>query len=305
MDKVIWALDAFTEDLRLHKKAASLLKAWSKLTPIAIEPVYVMSPDQLNVPPGIFALLKSQNQTEIERRLNGLLKKADIDGAVEPTLLVSDAFSLSQAVQTLLTHARKSKAIFILVGTHAKKGANRFLFGSFAENLVLQSEIPVFLVSPKTDPSELKHVLFATDLREPSREAFRTLVSQAKKRHFEITLYNKFEFFVDYTLAPLLGTNAYQQVMDKDLARRECLAQDLVLEAEREGVQVRMLVDQTSLETNVATSILHAAEKTGADSIAMASQSGKVASSILGSVTRQLIRGASYPIWIMHPETQL
>ncbi len=300
--RVIWAVDAFTEDRRLHQKAISVLKAWSKQSELVIEPVFVMSPDQIFAPPEVFAHISEGFQGEARMRLKGLMKKAGLAGLLEPTFLESNTFSLRMAVQTLLDYARQTKAEFILASTQSKKGVTRFLFGSFAESLVLQSEIPVFLVSPKTVPSALKHVLFASDFSDKSKEAFKEIAREAKERNFKITVYNKVEYLTDYSMAYITASSVYQKIVDQDLLKRKAQANDLVEWAKGQGVEAEVFVDDKSKEVNVAAAILKATSKVKADTIAIASQSGRVASAILGSVTRQVVRSAKHPVWVVHPQ---
>ncbi len=303
MKRVLWALDAFSQDTSLRQKATAVLKAWSKKSPLEIEPVYVLSPDQLSVPVGVFSLLASHAETEAKERMQSQMKRTRLQGVVEPTLLTSMNFSLRGAVDVLLDHARKTKAGFILVTTQSKKGVSRFLFGSFAESLVLQSEIPVFLVTPNTEVSALKRVLFSTDFGQQSREAFEALIAEAKEREFEVVVYNKFEFLVDTAIAPALSADVYKKIMQQDLEKRRTLSSEFVAIAEKSGVQATAIVDSNPKELNVSRAILKAAAKSKADTIAMASQSGRVTSALLGSVARQVIRNASLPVWVVHPKS--
>ncbi len=303
-NKVIWAVDAFTDDLSLHKKAASVLKAWTKGAGVSIEPVYILSPDQLGVPPEAFVHLAPEGQIEAKKRLTKLMKTSGLTNLLEPKFISSKNFSLRMAVDALLDYARSTNATFILASTQSRKGVSRFLFGSFAESLVLQSEIPVFLVSPKTQPSALKHVFFSTDLSEKSKEAFEEIVREAKERQFKITVYNNVEYFTDYSVTPVMSSNVYKELMAQDLLKRKAQTNDLVEYAKSQGVTATAKVDNQAKEPNVAAAILKAATKAKADTIAMASQSGRVASALLGSVTRQVLRGAKHPVWVIHPRAR-
>lgn len=81
----------------------------------------------------------------------------------------------------LLNYAHESNADLIAVSTLSRKGATRFLFGSFAETLVLQSDIPVLILSPKTQfAGPLSEILFPTDLGETSKETLERVAEMAK-----------------------------------------------------------------------------------------------------------------------------
>ena len=56
-----------------------------------------------------------------------------------------------------------------------------------------------------------------------------------------------------------------------------------------------------NLRTSVEDSILSWAEK-NPGLIAMAAKSSPIAATLLGSVTRKLIRASPDPVWVLHPE---
>lgn len=302
--KVIWAVDAFSEDTSLNLKAARILKAWVKNNPATIEPVYVMSPDSLRIPPEVFYGLKKETKAVAEKKINDLVKKAHLPSTMAPHFLESKNFSLRNAVETFLDYARETKASLIVASTQSKKGVTRFLFGSFAESLVLQSEIPVLLVSPHTVPTTLKHVLFASDLSEKSQAAFEELLREAEEQHFEITIYNKVEYLTDYSMGTLAMTSAYQEIIEGDVERRKSQVQALVEQAKKRGIKAEGFVDNKSGEVSPVPAILKFAKKVEADTIAMGAQSGPLVSAVLGSVTRQVIREAKLPVWVIHPKFQ-
>lgn len=302
--KIIWAVDAFSEDTSLNLKAARILKAWNKNSSAVIEPVYVMSPEFLRVPPEVFYNVTTHTRAIAEKRLKQLVSKAHLPSTIAPHCLESKNFSLRNAVTTFLEYARESKGSLIVTSTQSKKGMARFFFGSFAESLVLQSEIPVLVVSPHAVPAPLKHVLFATDLSEKSQTAFDELLCEAREQHFEITIYNKVEYLTDYPMGTVVITKVYQEAIAEDVDRRKSEMKALVDQALRVNVKAQGFVDNRSGEFSPVSAILKYARKVGADTIAMAGQSGPLTSAILGSVTRQVIRLAKCPVWIVHPEIQ-
>src|SRR5262249_39669163 len=152
----LWAIDPFSDKTQ-QLRTAGFLKALTKGQDITIEPVTVLSPDQLKV--------SSELELEAVQTLKKWLKPVKVNGLTEPTVLISDSLSRRAAVEKLLEYAEKSQASLIAVGTHARKGVMRFLLGSFAETLILHSKTPLLIVNPKCKPMPaIKEILFATDI---------------------------------------------------------------------------------------------------------------------------------------------
>jgi nucleotide-binding universal stress UspA family protein len=196
-------------------------------------------------------------------------------------------------------HAKKANAEMIVASTQSKKGVTRFLFGSFAETLVLQSEIPVLLVSPKTAPArKFRHIFFPTDLTDKSRQVFEGAIALAIAHKAKLTLFHKVEYLNEYSVAAFVPP-INQEYLRSDLQRRKAELTGLAEQARARGVKVDIVLD--SKVRSIVDSIVSAAKRGKADLIAMASQTGPVATALLGSVTRQLLRSATCPVWVVHP----
>lgn len=298
--RILWAVDALATDKALQDKTVKILRAWAKGSGAVIEPVFILSPDQLYVPPDMLSTLATDLKETAKKNLDAIAKRAKLPGLLAPTLLAADNFSLRNAVDHLVAYARQTGAELIVVSSSSKKGATRFLFGSFAETLILHSEIPVFLVTPKTiATSTFKHIFFPTDLSERSRDVFRTVTALAKAHRSKITLFHKIEYLNQYTLATLESTPLYQGYMKDDIIRRRHLIEAMAEDARAHGVKTDVVLDK-KLDT-VSESIFRAARRAKADLIAMASQTGPVVTALLGSVTRQTLRAAPCPVWVVHP----
>jgi nucleotide-binding universal stress UspA family protein len=84
--------------------------------------------------------------------------------------------------------------------------------------------------------------------------------------------------------------------MEKEREKRDKLVNDLASRARKKGIPVSVRVDINA--KSVTQSILDAAQSEKADWIAMAAESGPVASALLGSITRQVVRHAQCPVWV-------
>ncbi len=300
--RILWAVDAFAEDKELHKKTAKLLKAWTKGENVAIEPVFILGPDQIRVSLDMFAELVPDLRVTAKERLQGMMKTVKMPGLLEPTFLSSSSISLRGAVHELLLYARQIGAELIVAGTNSKKGATRFLFGSFAETLVLQSEIPVFIVGPKAQAvSTFKHILFPSDGTDKAREALEKVLPLVKEHNAKLTIFHKVEYINEFTVGTLESTPIYTKLMEDDLKRRRKNGEALLALAKKNGVDADFVMG-TKMVTSVAEAVLKAAKRAGADMIAMASQTGPFATAILGSCARQVLRSSQCAVWIIHPQ---
>jgi len=300
--QIVWAVDAAMEDKALFQKTVKALQAWSKDAPVVIEPVYILSPDQVRLPEGMFGEVHDDLQTIQRKNLDKLLSKVKLPGLQPLSVVVSPNYSLRSAVHELILHARETKATLIAASTLSKKGVSRFLFGSFAETLVLQSEIPVFLVSPKTEPVKaIRHILFPTDLSEKSREVFNRVVAIAAEHRARLTVFHKVEYMNAFA-TPAFEPRIYQQCLDQDLARRRTELAKLAELARARKVPVDVVTDTRG--TSTVGAIVAAARKRKVDLIALASQTGPVTTALLGSVTRQLLRTSTTPVWVVHPDAR-
>ena len=88
----------------------------------------------------MYETLNKQGQQDI----NYVKSLGEMRGvAVEPVLLDG------HPAEELIRYAEKERMDIIIMGTHGKKGLDRLLLGSVAENLVRHSKVPVMVVGEK------------------------------------------------------------------------------------------------------------------------------------------------------------
>jgi nucleotide-binding universal stress UspA family protein len=277
-----------------------VLQAWAKEAPVTIEPLYILSPDQVQLPTAFFGEVHDDLMTSGREKLTKALSKLKLPGLQPVSVVVSPNYSLRSAVHTLINHARRTQATLIVASTMSKKGVPRFLFGSFAETLVLMSDIPVLLVSPKTQPARaVRHILFPTDLSPKSNEVFETVLSLAAEHRSKLTLFHKVEYLTDFS-SPAFAPETYQKFFDEDLLRRQRELSQLADTARARGLKVDIVMNKRG--TSIVEAIVSAVRKQKSDLVALASQTGPVTTALLGSVTRQLVRTCPSPVWVVHPD---
>ncbi|HUK54268.1 MAG TPA: universal stress protein [Candidatus Binatia bacterium] len=86
-------------------------------------------------------------------------------------------------------------ADMIVLGTHGRTGAQKFLLGSVAEEVFRQSEVPVMTIGPRVQVgrhsgARFHHVLYATDFTPESRAAAPYAVSIAQENQAQLILFH-------------------------------------------------------------------------------------------------------------------
>lgn len=306
MKKILWAIDAFQSDISLEKTSVDLIRTLAKKTGAQIEPIYVLSPEQLNLSVEMTPKLFSHYRPAAEKALKQALRNTHIPSIIEPHVLTEKSASLSQSVQALNSYALSSGADLIAVGTHAKKGLSRLLLGSFTEALLLQSRVPVLTINPKAKSSTRDNsILFATDTSEGSEAAFKQLLKLAKDLGSKLTLYH----YIRNPIDPIIQSGAFllgggwvpvSTYVRQESAQIEKDLEKMAQKARKEGIKTEVIVD--SGFEGVTEGILEAATHSKATLIALAAQSGPVAAALIGSISRQVVRSADIPVWVIHTQ---
>lgn len=300
-NKVIWAVDAFSKDLGLFRKMAGFLKAWVKGSDRIIEPVYVLSPDQVRIPSEIFSSLATESEAQAKIAIHHTLQGIKLPHS-EPKFLKSNDFSLRTAVKTLVDYARASDAEFIALGTQSKQSVSRFLFGSFAESLLVYSDIPILMLTPECKPvTALKKMVFATDFSDASKAAFQQALDVAEEHRLSVTLFNRVEYSCDKTMELIRNNSEYQRQLDEDLERRSRAIEEMAALAHARGIKINVIINRKPSSVSIAQSILEVTAARKGNLIAVAAESGMNRSTLLGSVAREVVRKSSIPVWVIRP----
>lgn len=307
---LIWALDPL-EALRekpgkLQSHAAETLRLLSEKRQCAIEPVYVMNA----TPPISIETDIEWNPIYLEAAENAgqkILNEFPKLNLLPLKILTQSGTSTFGAVNTLTQYAARQQAFLIVANTHSKSGFKRFFLGSFAETLLLRSQIPVVVVGPHSHKIQtFDKILFPTDFAPHTRFVFKRVLDLARSLGSSITLL----YVIPFTVQPYTSGNilfpgsywgAYLDYVTATKKNAEKSVQSWSHFASKYGIKVNLVVDHRGYRS-VWESIIHQARKNHAGMIAMESMSGPVSSAVIGSVTRQVVRHAECPIWILHPK---
>lgn len=297
--KVIWSVEVNAEGKKLQFATFKALARLTENSGLSIEPVTVLSPDQLKIPHSAFHRHGDEIQLGAATLLKKWVKELKHPRLLPPKLLAQKSFSASQTIEELLKYATETGASLIGLGTHTKKSWERLLVGSFAETMILKSRVPLFVVNPKLVGSKkITKIFFPTDFAAGSEAAFDSLLTTAKNLKAKLVLYYKYEYLLPETYAAISTTPQYQQYFEADKKQHRELGKAWMAKANERGVKAELVLDEGT--AYVTDGILAAAKKAKADMIAMASHTNLVEAVVLGSVTRQIVRSSPIPVWVIH-----
>jgi nucleotide-binding universal stress UspA family protein len=199
--------------------------------------------------------------------------------------------------QAVATAVQKNKIDLIVVGTHGRTGAGKFLLGSQAEEILRHVMCPVLVVGPnsalKTDGGgKLAEFLLATDFGPDSEAAVRCALSLAQHDQGHLTL-----------LHVIAKANAGELVHADDLAASSMRRlQSLVSQEAKSWCEPQYLVEEGA----PAEKILEVAERVHADVIVLGVHEPAgfpgAATHLQIAVAHKVIRHANCPVLAVHAE---
>jgi nucleotide-binding universal stress UspA family protein len=301
--KILWAFDPFEGKGETRQHVAALAREFSKQG-TRVEPVYVFAPNEYVLALDTDARWFDHSRPTVQKVFSQALQGLRLPGLGEAKIIKETSETVTGAVGALVACAKASAADFILVGTHARRGISRVFLGSFAETLILRSEVPVMVVGPHAGHSKIRKILFATDFGKDSERLFSRAVAFARSQKARITLFHA----LHHTLEPAFEAAGYlvggaiaswPDFVTREEQRKRQAAARFVETAKAQGVAVKACFTPTSARTSDA--ILKQAKAEKADLVAVAPRSGALAAALAGSVTRQVVRGAQCPVWVVRP----
>jgi nucleotide-binding universal stress UspA family protein len=300
--RAIWSCDPFESGGETRETVAQVLGFLNERIRASIEPVYVLSPADLSLQAGAAQASVRQFAPSAEEMLRKAMKALKVKGLRQPKVLIQRTPLLRDSIKALLAYAKLQHADLIVVGTHARTGVSRFLLGSFAESLLLQSKIPVLAINPSVKPRPVKRILFPTDFGSKSRLFFKKACALARELEAEVILHHA----IPHPIEPVFQSGVYllgggwvamPDYMRDNESRMRKLAEQWVSDGRKGGAAVSTVFDAGS--AGIRDSILKLAGERDVDLIVIGAQSGPVAATLLGSVARRVVREARCAVWVM------
>ncbi len=280
-----------------------MISAWNKRSGAVVQPVYVLSPAELNLSKELSAPWLNEYESAARKALNQLVADMSDASLLTPEVLIEGTSATHRVTDLLAQHALREGAEAILVTSHGRRGLRRLIMGSFAESLLLRSQVPVLVLGPQTNsiPS-LDHILFPTELNTESRSTLKQVAFLAQRLSARLTLFHSVPRPIEPIFqsgVSLLGGSwvPIHEYFSVEIERIERRARAWAHWARQQGVDADFVIDNQG--SMISTSIFRAAKRLQCGLIAIEARSGRIASALIGSVTREVIRQASVPVWVV------
>lgn len=311
--RILWAIDPFAPQGDAQQSAILAMKAIIQRQSSYILPVYVASDPRHQVAPeqreSFNRALADEAQEEIDSWL-GAAGVTRLNGLKPIQIIGPTGSSLREQISELLTFARRENIDLIVASTKARRGASRLLFGSFVETLSLICDLPLLVVNPHWNPRKdepkkpvskwFEKILFPTDFSEESHRAFNQLLPFAQSMKAQITLFHKISMgLAVMPEAALSMVSLSEEAREAEIEVSRQNAEQWCREARRADIATEAIIDD-HLGEPVATSIIKESQRSPC-LIAMAGESTRLEAQLLGSVTRQVLRNSTSPVWVIHP----
>jgi nucleotide-binding universal stress UspA family protein len=290
--KIIWAVDV-TDPLDRHTNVLQVLRALGQGQSIEICPVFVLSAPYAQALSSPVVDLESDLQALAEKKFSELAEKSGLSNVAPGKVLVNYWGSLRRDVQQLIEYAVDQKADAIVVATHARQGISRFLMGSFAETLAVNTSVPIISVNPDTKTnSEIKNILFPTLFLAKHRLSFERVIKWAKSLDASVTL-----FYQEPLVHRMNFTEEVSHYIEEETKERFMAAKRWKTWAAQQEVNTEIHFARNL--GHFIPSIIDFAKHKHFDLIAMPSEATPLSAALLGSSAREIIRHAPCPVWVL------
>jgi len=301
--KLLWAFNPFQDSPAVLKNAHSALLRLSEQAAMTPEPVYVVSPSEVNVVLEFSIPAKERYRTVAMSQARKVLAELK-DPTLQPVILLEKSLSLTASAKALADYAETQGAEAILASVRAKKSLSQSLLGSFAETILHQARCPVILLNPAQKMgSTPRRLLYVSDLSPSSLEVFADFCAWASALSASVHLFHSIPrpfSWASFAIDSLLGPDRLPEKQYL-LQTRELRESDLKLfaaVAKRLGVAFSSTIALGG--EDIASESLKEARKQKVDLIGMAGKSGRLKTRLLGSISRSILGRVKTPIWIQH-----
>lgn len=263
----------------------------------AIHVFNVVTPDERDDSnPMDFLPVESADEGEMDDALPQRMEVHTVTqerGTVPVVYAQTDSASPKTAI---VDHATEHEVDLVVMGTHGRKGVDRLLSGSVAEEVVRQAPCPVFTVPPLNGDeadTPIDRLLVPVDLSEQSTLVLDHASALAEAYSASIDLLHVVEeaaFPTAYGMDPL--TPSQPDVQERGREALESMVADMNDLPEPVNLHV--------LTGYAARDIVDFAKERAADLIVMATH-GRTGLQrfLIGSVTEKVVRSAPCPVFIV------
>ncbi len=218
----------------------------------------------------------------------------------------------SPADQILKALRAKTAPELIVLGTQGRKGLQRLLIGSVAEEVIRHAKRPVMVIGPRAQegdqlPEGHKQLdlLVATDLGKNSRAAERYALSLAKRLGARVFLFHclgdSYRAILDQSMVPGMVPVNFGDVLDRIRDDSITAIEQKVRLFRKDGIPCDYRIEENVVVSSCA---VHQEAERGYDMVIMGTHGRNVlVEAFLGSTARETILNASVPVITVHSGT--
>jgi nucleotide-binding universal stress UspA family protein len=287
IQKILCPVDFYPASERAVDYAVTLAKNYeARLTLLHV--VAPIIPTAYGVRVDLKSLVEALRE-ESTRKLQQLSKKAE--SANVPVEYVVRTGDIHQEIQRVV---RSAKIDFVVMGTHGRRGIERWVLGSVAEQLLRSIKVPLLTIGrtrkPETAPPAIRRILVTTDFSEGTSEAAAFAFSIAQECQAQISILH---------VIGEIGADTSEKYRDILIKKMGDQLDKLIPDEARVWCDVKTRVE-AGLPFKV---ILKALEKENVDLLAM-NVHGKrrLDQSLLDSTAERVVRAAPCPVLMIPPK---
>jgi nucleotide-binding universal stress UspA family protein len=217
------------------------------------------------------------------------------------------AITRGEAADRIITLADREGADLVAIGTHGRSGVSRWLFGSVASRVLEACPVPVLFLHPKTGEDKgapgpvINKILVPLDGSDVAASVIPQVEGLAKALGASLVFYSAVSPVTTYPGFETAQGAALGTILEEMVEQAKALTARAAEEAVSRGIEAT----SASALTPPVDGILHAAEDTKCDLIAIATHGrGGLGRAVMGSVADGVVRrSADRPVFVIRPKS--
>jgi nucleotide-binding universal stress UspA family protein len=276
--------------------------------PLFLVHVHVpLAPMYAEVAAGLESTMEPRMREREKAYLESAVKRVSATGRLQVIPVLIDG----PAAEAIREHAKATGADLIVMATHGRGPLSRFWLGSVADQLVRRSSVPILLVHPGEGVPDLasnpvpSKCLIPLDGSKLAEQILEPATALGRVMGADYTLLRVVEPAMSIGYDPV--TYGGWEAIDERRVTREREEAQIYLNRVAERFRKQSLGVQTRVLTShsPAVAILDEATTGGMSLIALQTHGRRgLARVLLGSVADKVVRGATTPVLILHPNSK-
>lgn len=303
---IIWAIDPFEKVGSAQRLTADTIGLLARRMKVSVIPVYVLKA-HADLPAPIVSHWEDQFCEYASELIKKRVAELGIQRYVlDPVVRFQKSLSLQEAVASLSGIATRFKARLIVASAKVKEGLGELFFeDSFSETLLYESRIPVLLLGGRVKSGIVRpyRILFPVDVTAISRGSLADAIKMASllkaRIHFLHVIQPPFDFrALPMVSAGPIGQGSVAEHKRDERSKAQSVFKRWIKRARDSGVRAEFTILETS-KADPWKEIVRFNRKNRYSLIMMEDKSSPMSASILGSNTRQVVRHAECPVWVL------